>query len=398
VKAETASSVESNAPVHVSDLPIHPPIPPLLSVANMPTGQSDSANSANLPPPAVVEVIAAQPEVEERPDDPEEEEEVYEEEDKVVVVVTTPMSNEMPSKPNPDGDQSLSPLKPTQPGLISIHSKWANQNHVRLFHFIHALIKTILFLFAPDNIDVSESGNKHNPIAFDWQVANLHVQLDESQLRLALLVSGCSLLFLLLLIQCCCGCRLCCCANRSDDEKSKMSVHDLSNSSTLQDKQKLSLSAGHVHPVGGYAGQPFSAYHEYQADSTHSYEKLRVPHPQESPRKGSRSSRSTSGWPKECKYTSVDPLYQSSARSSKEGKPAYAGSVNGSGASLCYGPRPYLNYGYGGSTTGSMRFADQTNGTAGSLSSLQPDFYFMPHQRRYSGEVVRVFVDYDNQM
>ncbi|CAG2115515.1 unnamed protein product [Medioppia subpectinata] len=28
--------------------------------------------------------------------------------------------------------------------------------------------------------------------------------------------------------------------------------------------------------------------------------------------------------------------------------------------------------------------------------SLQPDFYFMPHQRRYSGEVVRVFVDYNN--
>jgi len=25
-----------------------------------------------------------------------------------------------------------------------------------------------------------------------------------------------------------------------------------------------------------------------------------------------------------------------------------------------------------------------------------PDFYFMPHQRRYSGEVVRVFVDYNN--
>ncbi|XP_076338554.1 uncharacterized protein LOC143240269 isoform X1 [Tachypleus tridentatus] len=27
---------------------------------------------------------------------------------------------------------------------------------------------------------------------------------------------------------------------------------------------------------------------------------------------------------------------------------------------------------------------------------LQPDFYFMPHQRRYSGEVVRVYVDYNN--
>ena len=25
-----------------------------------------------------------------------------------------------------------------------------------------------------------------------------------------------------------------------------------------------------------------------------------------------------------------------------------------------------------------------------------PDCYFLPHQRRYSGEVVRVFVDYNN--
>lgn len=28
---------------------------------------------------------------------------------------------------------------------------------------------------------------------------------------------------------------------------------------------------------------------------------------------------------------------------------------------------------------------------------LQPDFYFMPSQRKYSGEVVRVYVDYNNQ-
>uniref|UniRef100_A0A1B6HLR6 Uncharacterized protein n=1 Tax=Homalodisca liturata TaxID=320908 RepID=A0A1B6HLR6_9HEMI len=27
---------------------------------------------------------------------------------------------------------------------------------------------------------------------------------------------------------------------------------------------------------------------------------------------------------------------------------------------------------------------------------LQPDFYFMPSQRKYSGEVVRVYVDYNN--
>lgn len=29
-------------------------------------------------------------------------------------------------------------------------------------------------------------------------------------------------------------------------------------------------------------------------------------------------------------------------------------------------------------------------------SELQPDFYFMPSQRKYSGEVVRVYVDYNN--
>ena len=28
---------------------------------------------------------------------------------------------------------------------------------------------------------------------------------------------------------------------------------------------------------------------------------------------------------------------------------------------------------------------------------MQPDFYFMPHQRKYSSDVVRVFVDYENQ-
>lgn len=26
---------------------------------------------------------------------------------------------------------------------------------------------------------------------------------------------------------------------------------------------------------------------------------------------------------------------------------------------------------------------------------MQPDFYFMPHQRKYTSDVVRVFVDYD---
>lgn len=30
-------------------------------------------------------------------------------------------------------------------------------------------------------------------------------------------------------------------------------------------------------------------------------------------------------------------------------------------------------------------------------TELQPDFYFMPSQRKYSGEVVRVYVDYNKK-
>ncbi|KAI5708088.1 hypothetical protein M8J77_016174 [Diaphorina citri] len=34
--------------------------------------------------------------------------------------------------------------------------------------------------------------------------------------------------------------------------------------------------------------------------------------------------------------------------------------------------------------------------TSSDSPQLQPDFYFMPSQRKYSGEVVRVYVDYNN--
>lgn len=46
------------------------------------------------------------------------------------------------------------------------------------------------------------------------------------------------------------------------------------------------------------------------------------------------------------------------------------------------------------------RFKPPGNGNAsngGQSPSQQPDFYFMPSQRKYSGEVVRVYVDYGNQ-
>lgn len=38
---------------------------------------------------------------------------------------------------------------------------------------------------------------------------------------------------------------------------------------------------------------------------------------------------------------------------------------------------------------------DRHRGPPRPHSELQPDFYFMPSQRKYSGEVVRVYVDYN---
>lgn len=43
--------------------------------------------------------------------------------------------------------------------------------------------------------------------------------------------------------------------------------------------------------------------------------------------------------------------------------------------------------------------AKSLHNTAGTAAQAnQPDFYFMPSQRKYSGEVVRVYVDYGSQM
>lgn len=43
------------------------------------------------------------------------------------------------------------------------------------------------------------------------------------------------------------------------------------------------------------------------------------------------------------------------------------------------------------------RTAYDRNQRSGESPELQPDFYFMPSQRKYSGEVVTVYVDYNNQ-
>lgn len=46
--------------------------------------------------------------------------------------------------------------------------------------------------------------------------------------------------------------------------------------------------------------------------------------------------------------------------------------------------------------TFSLPRAPYDRNQSGGAPELQPDFYFMPSQRKYSGEIVRVFVDYNN--
>lgn len=56
-----------------------------------------------------------------------------------------------------------------------------------------------------------------------------------------------------------------------------------------------------------------------------------------------------------------------------------------------------------GGSSSSNNQVDRTSGTRhpqshklASLNAMQPDFYFLRHQRRYSGNLVRVFVNYNN--
>lgn len=48
-------------------------------------------------------------------------------------------------------------------------------------------------------------------------------------------------------------------------------------------------------------------------------------------------------------------------------------------------------------TTFSLPRSAYNKNQRGGAPELQPDFYFMPSQRKYSGEVVRVYVDYNNE-
>ncbi|XP_057333014.1 uncharacterized protein LOC130672435 isoform X4 [Microplitis mediator] len=57
-------------------------------------------------------------------------------------------------------------------------------------------------------------------------------------------------------------------------------------------------------------------------------------------------------------------------------------------------PPPQLSY-YTQDRRNNRKSNNNANGN--SQSGQQPDFYFMPSQRKYSGEVVRVYVDYGNQ-
>lgn len=57
-------------------------------------------------------------------------------------------------------------------------------------------------------------------------------------------------------------------------------------------------------------------------------------------------------------------------------------------------PPPQLGY----YTQDRRNHRPKSHGNGNSQSTAQqPDFYFMPSQRKYSGEVVRVYVDYGNQ-
>ena len=56
--------------------------------------------------------------------------------------------------------------------------------------------------------------------------------------------------------------------------------------------------------------------------------------------------------------------------------------------------------GHGNGGGGSERHVSSSNagnGAAAAMSHNNPDFYFMPSQRKYSGEVVRVYVDHNNK-
>lgn len=72
------------------------------------------------------------------------------------------------------------------------------------------------------------------------------------------------------------------------------------------------------------------------------------------------------------------------------------GNYPGDTRSLQRPKEPYTTANVERSTFSLPRTAYDRN-QRGTESELQPDFYFMPSQRKYSGEVVRVYVDYNNQ-
>lgn len=45
----------------------------------------------------------------------------------------------------------------------------------------------------------------------------------------------------------------------------------------------------------------------------------------------------------------------------------------------------------------SSAMGERSGGNGGGGSAANPDFYFMPSQRKYSGEVVRVYVDHNKR-
>ena len=76
--------------------------------------------------------------------------------------------------------------------------------------------------------------------------------------------------------------------------------------------------------------------------------------------------------------------------------PRAPGHRHSTGMASSSGPQPQGYYTQ--DRRNNQRFKNPNHAHSGSQSLLQPqpDFYFMPSQRKYSGEVVRVYVDYGN--
>lgn len=76
--------------------------------------------------------------------------------------------------------------------------------------------------------------------------------------------------------------------------------------------------------------------------------------------------------------------------------PRAPGHRHSTGIASSPGPQPQGYYTQDRRNVQRFKHPNQAHSGSQSLLQPQPDFYFMPSQRKYSGEVVRVYVDYGN--